>query len=481
MGEKTVKSRVISSLFWKVLERGGVQGVQFVVQILLARMLTSDDYGVITLITIFINIANVLVQGGFSSALIRKKDTDEKDYSSIFYLCMVLSVILYAFLFFSAPLVAIFYDKPILTNILRVLAITLFFGAYNAIQIAILSKEMEFKKLFYSSLGAVFVSGVVGVYMAYAGFGPWALVGQQLTNQVMISVILTLSVEWRPKLIFSFQRVKDIFSFSSKLLVSNLINTIYTEVNSLVVGKKYTMSTLGYYSRGKQFPAVISSNIDTSIQAVMFPAFSMYSEEPQRLKEMVRRSIKTSSFVMFPVMIGLAAVSEEVVLLFLTDKWIDCVPFLQVFCFAFMLYPIHSANLQAINALGRSDVFLKLEIIKKILGITILLIALTINPFAIAVGELLCGLIATFVNAYPNKRLLCYSFREQLVDIAPPLVLSILMFIGIKVINLIGFGVVLSLLVKVIFGMLIYISLSYIFKIESFVYILNSIKEIRKR
>ena len=480
MEAKNTKSKVLSSLIWKLMERGGTQGIQFIVQIVLARLLLPSDYGTISLIAIFITISNVFVQSGFSTALIQKKDTDKDDFSSVFYLSLFVAILLYLILFITAPLIADFYNIPQIILIIRVLSTTLFLGAFNSIQNAIISKKMQFKKLFFSSLGAILVSGMIGIIFAYMGFGVWALIAQQLTNQLMITVILWFTVKWRPELIFSFKRIKRLFAYGWKLLVSSLIDTLYTNLRSLIIGKIYNPAMLGYYNRGDQFPQVIVTNINGSIQSVMLPALSAEQENKQRVKDMVRRSIVTSSFIIFPMMVGLAVISETLVKVLLTEKWLPCVPFLQIGCFAYALYPIHTANLQAINALGRSDIFLKLEIIKKIIGIAILVLSIKFGIYAIAIGTLISGIISTFINAYPNLKLFSYNFKEQVKDIIPSLLLSLLM--GATVYNFKWFhmSMWLTLIVQVIAGGLIYISMAYIFKLECYTYLITTVKDFFK-
>ena len=361
------KTTVLSSLFWKLMERGGTQGIQFIVQIVLARLLLPEDYGLIALVTIFIALANTFIQSGFNTALIQKKDADEVDFSSVLYLSLLAAGILYIVLYMSSSVIANFYQEPELTSVLRVLSITLFFGAFNSIQNAYVAKNMMFKELFFSSLGAMLISGVVGVIAAYMGFGVWALVIQQLTNQCMVTVIMWFTVKWRPKFIFSLKRVKVLFSYGSRLLASALISRLYMDIGTLIIGRIYSPAILGFYNRGEQFPQLIVSNIDGSIQSVMLPTLSAHQDDRVRVKDMVRRSIVTSSFIMLPMMVGLAVVAEPVVKILLTDKWLPSVPFLRIFCASYALMPVHTANLQAINALGRSDIFLRLEIIKNII------------------------------------------------------------------------------------------------------------------
>lgn len=480
MDNEISKLKVASSLFWKLMERGGAQGIQFIVQILLARLLVPEDYGIIALIAIFITVANVFVQSGFNTALVQKKDADEIDFSSVFYLSLFVATFVYLLLFFAAPFIANFYHVLQLKQILRVLSITLLLGAFNSIQNAALSRKMEFKKLFFSSLSSMIASGIVGIILAYEGFGVWALVAQQLINQIVITVMLWFTVKWRPKLIFSLERVKGLFSYGWKLLVSELMNTLYINLTSLIIGKVYCTEMLGFYNRGEQFPSIIVSNIDGSIQSVMLPILASHQHNKKRVKKMVRRSIVTSSFIVFPVMVGTGVIAEPLVRILLTDKWLPCVPFLQIFCASYALYPIHTANLQAINALGRSDIFLKLEVVKKIGGLVILATSMLYSVYAVAIGMLILGIICTFINAYPNLRLLNYSYKEQWNDIMPSLLLSLVM--GVIVYNFRWFHMTswLTLILQVLTGGFIYILMANIFKLECYTYLLTIFRDILK-
>lgn len=462
------------------MERGGTQGIQFIVQIVLARLLLPEDYGLIALVTIFIFIANVFIQSGFNTALIQKKNANEVDFSSVFYLSLFVAGLLYVILFFTAPVISKFYHEPQLVQVLRVLSITLFFGAVNSIQNAVIARKMQFKMLFFSSLGAIIVSGMIGIVIAYKGFGIWALVMQQLVNKFLVTAILWFLVKWRPKLLFSFQRVKGLFSYGWKLLVSSLIDNLYMNLRSLIIGKIYSPSTLGYFNRGKQFPEFLVVNINGSIQSVMLPVLSSQQDSRKRVKDMVRRSIVTSSFVLFPMMVGLAVVAEPLVKVLLTDKWLPSVPFLQIFCFSYALWPIHTANLQAINALGRSDIFLKLEVIKKTIGLVILGVSLFFDVYVIALGTVLTGIIATFLNAYPNRKLLDYSYKEQWKDIMPSLLISLAMGGIVYCISFIGLNSWITLVIQISFGVVLYVAMAKIFKLECYRYLLTTIKDILK-
>lgn len=476
MTNKITKNKVLTSLFWKLMERSGTQGINFLVSIILARLLLPEEYGLIALITIFITLANVFVQSGLNTALIQKKDVDERDYSTVFYTSLLMAGLLYIILFFSSPFIAKFYEHPELVPMLRVLSITLFFGAVNSIQIAVISRNMQFKKLFYSNLGAIVVSGVVGISMAYNGFGVWALVGQQLVNQFFSTVIMWFTVKWRPKLVFVFDRLRCLLSFGWKILVSNLISTLFLDLRSLIIGKIYSADLLGFFNKGKQFPSVIITNINGSIQSVMLPAYSSMQDNKERVKGMVRRSITTSTFIVFPMMVGLSIVAEPLVKIVLTDKWLPCVPFLQIFCVTYMLMPFHTANLEAIKALGYSDLILKIEIIKKTLELATLLISLNFGIYAIAFGTFITSLISIIINSYPNTKLLKYSYKQQFRDVMPSLILSILMGLAVYSIQFMALSTWLILLIQICAGVLIYIGLARIFKVESLTYLFNTLE-----
>lgn len=475
---QNTKIKVINNLFWKLMERGGVQGIQFIVQIILARILSPNDYGIISLITIFISLANVFIQSGFNTALIQKKDLKEDDYSSVLYISLGVAIIVYVILFFASPFIANFYQISELRQVLRVLSLILFFGALNSIQNAIVARNMQFKKLFIVSVFSILISGIVGIALAYLGFGVWALVAQQISNQVSITFILWFTLKWRPKLIFSINRVGNLFSYGWKLLVSSLIDTLYMNLRGLIVGKVYTSDMLAFYNRGEQFPQLIVNNINGSIQSVMLPTLSAEQENKKRVKELVRRSIVTSSFLIFPLMIGLAVVGEPLIKILLTDKWLPCVPFMQIFCLTYALWPIHTSNLQAINAIGRSDIYLKLEVIKKIVGIIILIISMFYGVYVIALGGLLSGIISSFINAYPNLKLLNYGYKEQIKDIFPSLVLSLIMGLIVYSILFLKLSPYLTLVIQVFTGAIVYIVLAKLFKLECYEYLLSTINGI---
>lgn len=473
-----------TSFTWKLLERFGVQGIQFVLQVILARLLNPEHYGVLSLMLIFTTLANVFVQNGFNTALIQNKDVTDEDYSSVFWMSLGISCILYAIIFFTAPLIGEFYEMPDLVAPLRVLALVLFPGAFNSVQLAKVSRELNFKKVFFSSIGGVVISGIAGIVLAYMGAGLLSLVVQYLLNTVVACVVMLFTVRWYPKLVINWGRIKVLFSFGWKLLVSSLIDTLYQDLSSLVIGKKYNESTLGYYNRGKQFPQFVITAINSTVQSVMLPAMSAKQDDKAQVKFMTRQSIMLTSYVIFPMLAGLAAVSTPLVRLILTDKWLPCVPYLQIFCFSFAFWPIHSSNLQAINAVGKSDIFLKLEIIKKSIGIIVLIAAVVLfdTPIAIAMTGVITTFTSCFINANPNKKLIGYSYREQMKDIIPPFVACITMFgIVFFVGNLLSFNSLVVLVVQVVVGVVYYVVASAVFRVEAFLVLLNMFKNLRMR
>ena len=480
--KRNLRNNTINGLLWKFLERFGVSGVQFILQIILARLLSPDDYGVLSIMIIFTTLANVFIQNGFNTSLIQKQDVDNRDYSSVFWLSILFSILLYIILFLFAPVLADFYKMPQICFPFRIISLMIIPGALNSIQIAIVSKKMDFKKIFTSNLFSIILSGIIGIMLAYLGAGIWALVFQTLLNVLLACLVMWFTVKWRPSLIFDFNRVKILFGYGWKLLVSTLLDTLYQDLSSLVIGKKYNSTTLGYYNRGKQFPQFLINSINGAIQSVMLPAISSIQDYKEQVKSMMRRSITLSSYIIFPVMVGLAVVAEPTVKILLTNKWLSCVPYMQIFCISFAFYPIHSCNLQTINAIGRSDIFLKLEIIKKSIGIIVLCIVVFCfdSPIIIALTNVLTTFISCFINAYPNKQLINYSYIEQMKDILPNILLSCLMGLLIYPILFLNLNALITLLIQIILGIFIYVLSSIISKNNSFYYILNIIKEIFK-
>jgi O-antigen/teichoic acid export membrane protein len=472
------RHKIISSLAYKFAERFAGQGITFVIGIMLARLLSPEDYGTIAIMLIFIHLAQVFVQAGLGTALIQKKDTNDIDYSSVFFASLFLSAFLYFVVFLSAPYIALYYKMSNLTVQFRYLALILMLNSYVSIQTAKITKEMQFRKLLYSSVGAAIISGSIGLIMAYRGFGVWTLVWQQLINSIASGVIMTFTVKWHPKWLFSFYRLKILFSFGYKMLFSSLLDTVYHELKGLIIGKKYSTDALGYFNRGEQYPKMGVSSLNGTILSVMLPAFAAEQDNKNRVKAMVRRTITISTFFVFPAMVGLAAIARPIVKIMLTEKWLPCVPYLMISCGIYAFYPIHTANLQAIAAMGKSNVFLNLELIKKSYGIGVLIITVIFfdTPIAIMLGALLSTPISCIVNAFPNKQLLNYSIVEQACDILPTLGISLLMGISVYGLSLIGWNDFITLAIQIITGVISYVFLAHLFKIEALRYTISILK-----
>jgi len=455
-------NKIVSSLGWKLLELGGTQGIQAVVSIILARILSPDEVGTIGLITIFITIANTFVQSGFATALIQKKDVEDDDFSSVLWVSLAFAVIMYAILYVCAPLVADFYEMPILTDLLRVTGIILFPGALASIQTSYVSRNMQFRKLFIGSLIAVIISGVIAIAMAIKGFGVWAMSAQQIIYWFALMIIMLFLIKWKPRLTIAFDRVKEFLNFGWKILAAGLLDTIWTNIYGLVIGKKFSAAELGGYNRGEQFPKLIATNLGTAVQSVMLPAYSKVQDEKETLRTMLKATITYSGFILCPMMAGLIAIAKPLISLLLTDKWLFCVPYMQILAVSYSLWPIHTANLQAVNAQGRSDLFLKIEIIKKISGIIFLCISIRFGIIAILVLKTVNEFVCAWLNASPNKKLLDYGFGKQLKDMLPSYICSAIMCIAALAVSLTGLSGILLLLVQIIVGVAVYIGLSLI-------------------
>ncbi|MBQ2960852.1 MAG: lipopolysaccharide biosynthesis protein [Oscillospiraceae bacterium] len=475
------KQLVFTNLIWRFMERCGAQLVSFVVSIVLARLLEPELYGTIALVTVITAILNVFVDSGMANALIQKKDSDDLDFSSVFYFNVCFCLVLYAGLFVCAPLISRIYKMPDLVPIIRVLGLTIVVSGVKNVQQAYVSKTMQFRRFFFSTLGGTLFSAVVGIAMAYMGYGIWALVMQQLLNAAVNTAILWLTVGWKPKRMFSFERLKGLISYGWKLLASALLDTVYLKLYQLVVGLKYTASDLAFFNKGDQLCVLVVENINASIDSVLLPVLSSEQDNRDSVREMTRRAIKTSSYIMMPIMAGMAACAEPLIRLLLTEKWLPCVPYMQVFCVCYALYPLHTANLNAIKAMGRSDIFLKQEIIKKVLITAVILATMGISAFAIALGEIVSGVASLIINAFPNRKLMGYMYRMQLRDIMPAALASLAMAAVVWPVTLLGLHDIITLLIQVPLGVVVYVAISAIFKIESFSFMLGIVKKLLHR
>lgn len=478
--KEELKKKTIKGFFWRFSERISSQMVGFVVSVVLARILEPNEYGILALTMVFMAIANVLADSGMGASLVQKKDADQDDFSTMFYSGLFISLFIYFLLFITAPYISKLYGNEQVCNVLRVLGLTLPINSFNSIQQAYVSRQLEFKKFFYSTFIGTLISGIVGIVMAYSGYGVWALVGQQLSNRFVNTVTLYRIIEWRPQLVFSIDKFKELYSFGVKLMGAHLIGTTFNEIKSFVVGIRYMPADLAFFNRGESLPKLVADNVNSTINSVMFPAIAKVQEKKQDVRNAIRRSMMTSSLFISPLMLLLAATADKVTVILLTEKWLPCVPFMQVLCINHCVGVLGTANLQAFNAVGRSDITLKLEFYKKPLYIIMILITMMISPLAIAVGNLLYGIIATLINAWPNKKLIDYNFIDQLRDVFPQLFSAVAMGLIVFLVGFLRFNVYLLLILQFSVGVIIYLFIIRLFSLESYHYVLNTIREIKK-
>lgn len=473
---ENVRDSVVSNLFWKFAERMLAQGVSFVVSVVLARLLMPEDYGTIALVTVFINLAAVFINSGFSTALIQKKDADATDFSTMFFCSLACSVLIYGILFFAAPLVGMFYEMPVVTTILRVYALQIPLGVYNSIQLAYVSRHMLFKRVFISSIASAAVSGTVGILMAFGGWGVWALVGQSIAATVTSSLVLAFLLPWHPKFQFSKSSAKQMMKYGSRVLGADLSGTFFGEVRSLIIGRVYTSADLAFYNKGHQLPNLITSNLSNTIMSVMFPAIANHSDDLQQVKAMARRSMRILSFILVPCLFGLASVMEPLILLLYTDKWAQTIPYGQVLSIGLSVGVFGIIPLQVLKAIGRSDVVLRLEVWKKPMYVLLLVVGVSINVYAIAVTMLIYECYSVFINMLQMKKYIHYSLRTQILDLLPAFGLGAAMVAVVLLIPSFG-HLALTLAVKVLAGVAVYVGGAAVFKVESFVYLKNMILE----
>lgn len=421
----SLKGKTIHGVIWSLIDNVSSSGVIFFVGIILARLLTPEEYGVMAMVSIFIAISNSIIDSGFSSALIRKVKVKPIEYNTVFYFNLLISLLLYICLFFISPFMALFFREPILCEVMRVIGLILIINALSIIPYTIFVREINFKTQTIISLIASVGSGVIGVWMAFSGQGVWSLVGQQLGRQCLNTLFLWFFCHWKPTVSFSMTAFKEMFGFGSKLLLSGLLDTIYKDIYYIVIGRCFSSSILGQYTRAKQFSMVFSTNLTTVVQRVSFPVLSSIQDDSIRLREAYRKVIKSTMLVSFACMLGLAAIAKPLLILLISDKWLPAVYFLQIVCFSNMLYPLHAINLNILKVKGRSDVFLKLEVIKKVLAIFPILVGVYLGIEMMLWGSVIISVISYFLNAYYSASLINYSVYEQLKDIFPSFIVSL--------------------------------------------------------
>lgn len=474
---ESLKNKTVKGTVWSTLERFSVQGIQFVVMILMARILTPGDYGLVGMIAIFIAVSQSFIDSGFSQALIRKQERTEVDNSTVFYFNIAVGLFLYLLLYVAAPFIADFYNEPQLTSITRVIGVSLIFNSLAVVQRALLTLKLDFKTQAKASLSGAIISGIVGIAMAYTGFGVWSIVFQQILNLGVVTLLLWVFSKWKPLWTYSWTSFRELFSFGSKLLASGLLDTIYRNVYLIIIGKVFKASDLGYYTRSHQFSDFASSNITGIFQRVSYPVLCTIQNDDERLANVYRRMLRVSAFVIFPLMIGLAAVSRPFIVTILTEKWLFSATLLVPLCFQGMWYPVHSINLNLLQVKGRSDLFLRLEIIKKILGIIVICCTLPFGLLALCWGGLVSSIISLIINTHYTGKLIHLGFFRQMKDLLPSLLLSLATGTAIYLtITFIPMNSWIALSVGIIEGILIYTVMARLLKFSEYFELLSIIK-----
>lgn len=469
MSEQSLKSKTIKGLGWSAADNIIRIGVTFVVSIVLARLLSPDEYGLIGILTIFISIFNFIVDSGFTNALIRKQDATDKDYSTVFYTNLAVSILMAAVFFLSAKPIAVFFNRVELVPLTRVMSCIVVINALCMVQKARTTKAIDFKTQTKVTAIASIVSGFVGITMAYMGFGVWALVGQQIISQLLTSIFFWIFNRWMPKLIFSWESFREMWSFGWKLLASGLIDTVWKEIYQVVIGKCYSSTTLGLYTRAKQFSDLCSSNLTTVIQRVSYPVLSSIQDDKIRLKVAYQKVIKTTMLPTFVLMLGMAACAKPMILCLIGEKWIECVPMLQIICTFAMFYPLHAINLNMLQVQGRTDLFLKLEIIKKIIAIGPLLLGVFVGIYWMLVGSLVTSIISYYLNAYYSGPFLNYSIKEQIKDILPSLLVGLTMAIPVYAMSYLPINHFILLFLQLMIGAVIVITICELKKLPEYI------------
>lgn len=474
----SLKAQAIRGVFWSLLDRIGQQGIRFVITIILARLLVPQQFGLVGMLSIFIEVARTFIDSGFSAALIQRKEATDVDICSAFYVNVLIGLLAMGLFCVAAPWVADFYDLPILAPMMRVLSLSLLIGSLTCVQTALLCRHIDFKTQLKVGMAATTLSGVIGIAMAAEGFGVWSLVAQYIGSSFFRTVFLWVLSAWRPKLVFSLASVREMFGFGSRLLASGLLNTIFENIYLVVIGKLFSAAHLGLYSGARKIQDMATINITGVVMQVAFPVFSVIQDDPARLKRSMRKAMMTLALVNFPIMTGLALAARPAVCVLLTEKWAASVPWLQLLCIAGLLYPFHSLHLNVLMAKGRSDLFFLLEVIKKILIVILIAITCRWGVTGMLWGQIAMSVSGYYINSYYTTRLIGYSLKEQMADLAPYAAVSALMGVGVYLVQLLPFaGDALRLVTEVLLGITLYLVLSCVFRLPAFLETAHAVRE----
>jgi len=473
-----LSKKVSSGLIWTYAERISAQVVTLIVTIILARLIAPEDYGVIAIVTVFITIADSFVTSGFGNALIQKIEADEVDFSTVFYFSILFSLGIYVILFVCAPIISNYYNMQSLTTVIRVMGLRLPIAAINSVQQAYVSRTMQFRKFFVSTIGGTLFSAMIGILLAWMGYGVWALVAQYLGGVTIGTVVLSFTSGWKPKLIYSQKRMNGMFSFGWKIMLVGVMTSLYSNLRNLIIGKKYSSNDLAYSTKGEQFPSTIAGNINSSISKVLFPVLSERQNDLDVIKKIMRQSINVGNYILMPILCGLATVAEPFVRILLTEKWIGCVPYLQIMCLVYALQPIQTSSLQMIKALGKGNLYLTIDIIKKIFGLLVLFITVFCydSVLAIIVGALVTEIFSTLLNMPINKKIIGYGLKEQFLDLIRPTLFTMVMCISVWAITLFELNITLQLILQILVGTGVYLLISITTKDKTYCYIVSLLK-----
>ena len=481
--EQQLQKKAVSGFVWKFGERIIAQGVSLIVSIILARILTPDDYSVVGLVTIFFAFANVFISGGFNTALIQKKGADREDYSSVLFISLIAATLIYAIIFICAPWIASAYEQALLVPIFRIMGITLFVNAFKSVLCAYISSHMQFRKFFFATIVGTIISAVVGIVMAQNGYGPWALVAQQMVNATIDTLILFATTRVRFVFRISKEKTKGLFKYSWKILVAGEISVLYNEINPLIVGLKYSGADLSFYTKGRSFPSMLNSTIENTLSSVLFPTMSKIQDDKQAVLHCTRKYMSLSTFLIFPMMLGFLAVAENFIVIVLTEKWLPATLYIQAFCIVYMFDMIQIGSLQVVRAIGRSDVILITEIVKKSLYsvVILLFIFLTNSPQYLALACIVNTLIATLVNTYPTRKLIGYRYRMQIMDVLPNFIVAVVMGVSVYTMNYLAMNKLILLVLQVMAGAVIYLIGNLLIKNKNLKDIFDTAKRLLKK
>ena len=461
-------------MFWSFSQKISSQAISFLITVILARILTPEDYGIVALASLFLVLMSVFSDGGLGQALIQKKDADEKDFNTLFTTQLVFASIIYAIIYFISPFIAQSFnvkDPSLFTSLLRVMALTMPLGALAGVQNSVVTRRLMFKWYFYANIASLVVSASVGIYMAYSGYGAWALVGQSMSGTITSTIVIFFLLDWHPKLLFYKDRFKSLFREGIKFMGTSVVGTFFSQLIDYIMGLKYSPADLAYFNRGGGIPGLVTKNIDGTIQGVLFPVLAQIQDDIPAVRRALSRAIRVSTFILFPMLFGVAAIADKLVIIIFTEKWAPCIPFMRVICICNIIAVMAGVNLQALRATGHIGTVFKLEWIKKPLLVFVLIGTMMISPMAIIYGMLCMNVLSYFINSYPNKKILNYSYIDQIRDIAPNFILAAAMAAIVFLAGQIYVSPFISVIIQILIGMVFYIGVSYATKNESLIYI----------